>query len=76
MVGGLPIPFTNGKTFAGSVACFVVVLFVAYRMTANLSVSLAIALSAMIFEALPATDMDNIIVPVGTGFVAYHLLVF
>lgn len=76
MVGGLAIPFTRGKTVAGSLACFVVVLVVAYRMTGTLSISVAIALSAMIFEAMPATDMDNIFVPVGTGFVAYHLLAF
>jgi phytol kinase len=76
IVGGLEIPFTKGKTFAGSLACFAVVFAVSYRLTGILRVSIVIAFSAMIFEAMPATDMDNIIVPVGTGFVAYHLLVF
>lgn len=73
-VGGIRIPLTRGKTLAGSFACFSVVLAVTYRFTGNFSVSLIIALSASIFEALPATDMDNIILPVGTGFVASQLL--
>ena len=73
-VGGIRIPLTRGKTLAGSFACFAVVLAVTYRFTGNFSVSLVIALSASIFEALPATDMDNIILPVGTGFVASQLL--
>jgi phytol kinase len=75
LVGGLEIPFTGGKTFVGSFACFAVVLFVSYRLTGEVESSLIIALSAMVFEALPSTDMDNVLLPVGTGFVAYHLLV-
>ena len=76
MIGGPVLPFTKGKTLAGSLACFTVVFAVTNRMTGNLSIAIVVALAAAIFEAMPATDMDNIIVPVGTGFVAYHLLVF
>ena len=73
--GYIRIPFTGGKTFAGSFACFLVVLFISYRITGNLSLSVIISLAATAFEALPTRDLDNILVPVGTGFVASQLII-
>ena len=73
-VGGVRIPFTRGKSVAGSLACFVTILAISFRFTGNLAVSFVIAASTTVLEAMPATDMDNIIIPVGTGFVATHLL--
>ena len=72
-VGGPTIPLTRGKTYAGSFACFAVVLSATYRLTGDLGASFIIGISAAFFEALPFTDMDNIILPVGTGFVAAAL---
>jgi dolichol kinase len=74
-VGGLRIPFANGKTFAGTFACFFVVLIVAYRLTGDWTTSFVVGTATALFEVFPTTDMDNIIIPVGTGFVAHHLLV-
>jgi dolichol kinase len=37
--------------------------------------ALAVAATASILEALPLKDMDNIVLPLGTGFVA-SLLIF
>ena len=72
--GSIRIPFTGGKTFAGSFACFLAVLFIVYRITANMSVSLIVAAVATALEALPTRDLDNIVMPVGTGFVASQLI--
>lgn len=72
--GSIRIPFTGGKTYAGSFACFLVVLFIAYRMTASISLSLIIAVAATTLEALPTRDLDNILMPVGTGFIASQLM--
>jgi len=73
-VGGPRIPLTRGKTVAGSFACFAVVAAVTYRISADAGVSAVIGLAAAFFEALPFSDMDNVILPVGTGFVAARLL--
>ena len=74
IVGGVRIPYTKGKTFAGSLACFTVVLILAYRLCGDMRASFVIAAATAIFEALPTTDMDNIIIPVGTGLVASQIL--
>ncbi|MBT3272305.1 MAG: phosphatidate cytidylyltransferase [Spirochaetales bacterium] len=76
LYGYVTIPFTGGKTYAGSFACFLVVLFVAYRVTGNLNLSILISIAATALEALPTRDLDNIIVPVGTGFIASQLIAF
>jgi dolichol kinase len=76
LIGGIRIPLSSGKTLAGSLACLTVVTLVSYRLTGDLTLALIIGIATAVLEALPATDMDNIIIPVGTGFVAYHLLVF
>jgi len=72
-VGGPTIPLAKGKTYAGSFACFAVVMSVTYRLTGDLGASFIIGIAAAFFEALPFTDMDNIILPVGTGLVAASL---
>jgi dolichol kinase len=74
IIGGMRLPLTGGKTFTGSMACLLVVLWATYRITGDLSASVAIALSATLFEALPTGDLDNLILPVGTGLVAGQVL--
>jgi dolichol kinase len=70
LFGSIRLPFTGGKSLEGSLACFVAVLMAAYRHTYNLGGSLLIAAFATVVEALPTKDMDNIILPVATGFLA------
>lgn len=72
--GNLKIPLTGGKTYAGSLACFVVVMFVAFRITGNMFLAIPIAFVATALEALPTRDLDNILMPVGTGFIASELI--
>jgi phytol kinase len=74
LFGSTRIPLTGGKTLAGSAACFLAVFFVSYRFTSKTIPSLAVAAAATLLEALPTKDLDNIILPVGTGFVASQLL--
>lgn len=74
IIGGRKIPFSGGKTFVGSLACFLVTFWITYRICADLSASLVIALSATLFEVLPTGDLDNLILPVGTGLVATRVL--
>lgn len=73
-VGGWRIPFTRKKTFAGSFACFVGILALAYRSSDDLGASVLIAAGGAVLEAFAPDDMDNILLPVGTGFLAWRLL--
>ncbi len=70
MFGRIKLPFTDGKTLAGSVACFSMVFAVAWLYTFDLSASVIIGSAAAVLEAIPAKDLDNIIIPLGTGAVA------
>ena len=64
------IPFSGGKTFAGSIACFFVVFLISFRITSSLKSAFILGLFTALFEALPTGDLDNIIIPTGTGFIA------
>jgi dolichol kinase len=74
--GSFRIPYTGGKTYAGSFSCFLVVLFIAHRITGNLAIAVPIAIAATALEALPTRDLDNILMPVGTGFITSELITF
>ena len=73
-IGRLEIPFTGGKSVAGSLACFLAVLAVTLRVTGNLNASLAIAAATALLEAAPTRDYDNLLIPVGAGLVALAVL--
>ena len=73
LFGRVEIPFTGGKTFIGSAACFMMVYFSAMILYGDPAISAGIAAAATMLEALPSTDFDNILIPVGTGFVAQYL---
>ena len=60
LCGRIRIPFTNGKTVAGSLACF--------------SAALVIGFAAMAIELLPLKDFDNLFIPVLTGGLAQFIL--
>ena len=68
------IPGTRGKTIAGSLACFAAVLLSCLRLTGSPSKALLLALAATALEMVPVRDFDNLILPVGTGFLATQLL--
>jgi len=68
------IPGTRSKTIAGSLACFLAVLLCCLRLTGSPLKALLLALAATALEMIPVRDFDNLILPVGTGFLATLLL--
>jgi dolichol kinase len=71
LFGRIKIPFTGGKSVVGSIACFTAVFLITYLVVPEIKGALLIAGGAMVLEALPLKDLDNVIIPVGTGFFAY-----
>ena len=71
MFGKTKIPFTNGKTIAGSLACFCAVILSTFYVSRNLIISFIIALFAMLVEMLPLEDLDNIVIPISIGGIYY-----
>ncbi len=82
LFGRVHIPFTSGKTVAGSltcffaifVSCFLVCYFHALPNVDITKVSLIIASVGMLIEVLPLKDFDNILIPVLLGGLAQLLL--
>jgi phytol kinase len=68
--GSLRIPFTGGKSVEGSLTCLVAVFAASCAVTGDAPKSLAIAAAAMVIEAAPTKDLDNIILPVSVGAIA------
>jgi dolichol kinase len=67
--GRLRPAFLCGKSIEGSLACFTAVFIVAYSISGRFSLAFSAALTAMVVEALPLEDYDNIALPVTVGFV-------
>jgi phytol kinase len=71
--GSIRIPFTGGKSVEGSLTCFVAVFVAAFAVTGDSMRSMIVAVSAMLIEAAPTKDFDNIILPVSVGAIATML---
>ena len=74
LVGRVHIPFTNGKTAAGSLACFFAVFLSSFAVCHNCSIALLLAVIATVVEVVPMTDFDNIVIPILIGGMAQYLL--
>ena len=59
--------FLCGKSVEGSLACFAAVLVSAYAVCGNTQIAVVAALTAMVVEALPMEDYDNIVIPITVG---------
>ncbi len=70
LFGRVTIPFTGGKSYAGSCACLVSVFLTTLAVSGSVRVAVIIAVSTTLIEVLPSGDLDNMLIPVGTGFVA------
>jgi phytol kinase len=68
--GSVRLPFTGGKSLEGSLTCLIAVMVAAYAVTGDAPRSLAIAVAAMLIEAAPTKDFDNIVLPVLVGAIA------
>jgi len=64
MYGRIQIPFMQGKTVAGSSACFAAVYLSTLLVTHDPVKALLVATVGMILEVLPIRDYDNLIIPV------------
>lgn len=69
--GNLHIPFTGGKTCAGSLVCFVAIFISSFCVLQNAEAALCLAVSGMLIELLPLKDLDNIIIPVALGAIVH-----
>jgi len=74
LFGKNKIPYIPDKTLEGSISCFVVVFIAALTITrGNIFSSFLIATATTVLEVLPFKDIDNIIIPLGVGFVTQFL---
>jgi dolichol kinase len=64
LCGKHKIPKAGGKTFEGSLACFIAVFISTWCVTRRIGVSLLVALLAMFIEVLPLADFDNLMIPI------------
>lgn len=70
LFGRITIPFTGGKTYAGSSVCLISVFLTTLAISGSVEVAVVIAVTATLIEVLPSGDLDNMLIPVGTGLVA------
>ena len=68
LFGDKRIPYTGGKTFTGSFTCFASVFLITVHLNGDIGKAFFIAVVATLLEAIPSRDLDNIIIPVGTGY--------
>jgi dolichol kinase len=61
--------FLCGKSVEGSLACFTAVFVGAYAVSGHLRIAFVTAFTAMLVEALPLEDYDNLVIPVTVGLV-------
>jgi dolichol kinase len=59
--------FLCGKSVEGSLACFAAVLLSAYGVSGSMRIAFVAAFTAMIVEALPLEDYDNLALPITVG---------
>ena len=61
--------FLYGKSIEGCMACFAAVLISAYAVSGSVNIAVLAAFTAMVVEALPLKDYDNMALPVTVGLV-------
>ena len=59
--------FLYGKSVEGALACFAAVLISAYAVSGSMHIAFVAAFTAMVVEAMPLEDYDNIAIPVTVG---------
>ncbi len=74
LFGRVYIPFTGGKTCAGSLSCFIAVFVSSFSVCASCRAAFVLAVTAMLVEIAPMKDFDNIVIPVLIGGAARLLL--
>lgn len=67
LLGRIRLPLTGGKSLEGSLTCFFAVFIAAFLVSGKAPASLAVATVAMLTEAAPLKDFDNIVLPLVAG---------
>lgn len=71
--GRIQLPFTGGKTAAGSITCFFAIYSSSFIVLKNTEISLILAAAGTVIEGLPLKDFDNVFIPVILGGMAQCL---
>lgn len=66
--GRVKLSHTGGKTLEGSLACFLAVSISVSILTGNLLLGILVGFFAMLIEVLPLLDLDNLLIPISTGY--------
>jgi len=61
--------FLSGKSIEGSITCFIAVYISTFIVIGDFRISIMAASTAMIVEAMPLGDYDNLAIPVTVGLV-------
>jgi dolichol kinase len=59
--------FLFGKSVEGSLVCFIAVFISSYAVFGSVRISIVSAFTAMVVEAMPLEDYDNLVLPVTVG---------
>ncbi len=73
LFGTVKVPFADGKTVAGSLTCFIAIFLSSFCVCRNALEALVLALVGMIIEVLPLKDLDNLVIPVAIGALAFFI---
>lgn len=72
--GRTVMPFLQGKTLEGSLACFGAVYISSYFVLNSKYQAFLVAIFSTFLEAIPLKDYDNVIIPLGTGLFSLYML--
>jgi dolichol kinase len=72
--GRIPMPLSGGKSFEGSVFCFLTVLVAVFIFTGKFIPALIIAAATASVEFWPTKDWDNVLIPLAAGIIASIVL--
>lgn len=74
LFGHILIPFTSGKTVAGSLTCFMAIFVSSYLCYQNLICALTLGVAGMIIEVFPIKNFDNITLPILIAFISLFFI--
>lgn len=71
--GKVKIPFTHGKTAAGSLTCFSAIFISCFLVVNSTKTALVSAAIGALVEVLPLKDFDNLIIPLLIGLAVMYV---
>ena len=71
LIGQCVIPFTQGKTAAGSLTCFIAIFLSSFAVFGSVTLSISVAALGMFIELLPLKDFDNLIIAVAVSSIIH-----